>query len=216
MREDTERDGRATAGDTREHGASERGEWFAEQVEALLPSLFGTAVHLTRDPADAEDLVEDALVKAWSRLSSLRDPSALEAWLCRIITNTFLNQRRTEGTRPHMEAYEEAGLEDGGFSLFERLHQPFLLWRTNPERDFLNRLLRDDLARAIDALPDAFRVAVLLVDVRGFSYREASQTLEVPIGTVRSRLARGRSLLQEKLWRHAMENGLKGPAEGGA
>lgn len=186
---------------------------FEAEIETLIPKLFATAVRLTRDPVDAEDLVEDAIVRAWSSLDSLQDPDALDAWLHRILTNTFISQRRSEQARPGTEPYVEEPTDEGGFSLFERLHQPFLLWQSNPEQDFLNRLLRDDLARAIDDLPDAYRIAVVLVDVQGFSYRSAAETLEVPIGTVRSRLARGREQLQRSLWRQAIEGGLRSRSE---
>ena len=99
------------------------------------------------------------------------------------------------------------GVEE--FSLFEHLHQPILLWWGNPEQDFLNGLLRDDLVRAIDGLPDPYRTVVVLVDVREMPYREVAIALDVPIGTVRSRLARGRSMLQKALWENAREAGLR-------
>lgn len=98
--------------------------------------------------------------------------------------------------------------EEASFSLFEELHQPFLLWWGSPEKEFFNKLLREEIEKAIDALPEAFRVAVVLSDLEGFSYREIAQILRLPVGTVRSRLARGRSLLQKALWGHAQEAGL--------
>jgi len=188
---------------------SARRQWFAAQIEGLLPRLLATAMRLTRDRTEAEDLVADALVKAWSGLDSLKDPEALGVWLCRIVTNTFISQQRTSESRAAREPYEEGAEAEASFSLFERLHQPFLLWQSNPERDFLNRLLREDLTRAIDALPDAFRLAVILVDVQGLSYQEAAESLCVPVGTIRSRLARGRSLLQEALWTQAVDAGFQ-------
>ena len=97
--------------------------------------------------------------------------------------------------------------------MFERLHQPFLLWFSTPEREFLDKLLREDLERAIDQLPEAFRVAVVLADVQGLSYQEIAHALRIPIGTVRSRLARGRAALQKALWQHGLDAGLvKAPA----
>jgi RNA polymerase sigma-70 factor (ECF subfamily) len=98
--------------------------------------------------------------------------------------------------------------DDSTFSLFERLHQPFLLWSTNPEQVFFAKLLREDLERAIDGLADPFRMVVVMVDVQGWSYQDAAQELHVPLGTVRSRLARGRSALQRALWEHARDVGL--------
>jgi len=183
--------------------------WFDNEIQRLLPRLMATALRLTGDQADAEDLVAESMVKALGGLESLKDRDALGAWLCRIVTNTFLSQRRSAAANRETEVYDERADGEEGFSLFERLHQPFLLWQSNPEREFLDRLLRDDLARAIDGLPDAFRAAVVLVDVQGCSYRETAEALDVPVGTVRSRLFRGRSLLQESLWTHAVDAGFK-------
>ncbi len=183
--------------------------WFETEVQGCLPGLLATALRLTKDQADAEDLVADSLVKGWNRIDSLRDRSAFRGWMCRILTNTFLSQRRAEAARPQTESYEQEGGGNDDFSLFERLHQPFLLWQSNPERDFLNRLLKEDVACAIDCLPEAFRVVVVLVEVQGLSYQEVAEVLSVPIGTVRSRLARGRSLLQKALWTQAVDVGLR-------
>lgn len=190
-----------------------RHEWFAREVETLLPRLMGTALRLTRDRTDAEDMVADAVATGWSKLDKLDDPTALGPWLCRILTNAFISGQRRPAARAETEPYlEVAGEGDESFSLFERLHQPFLLWQANPERDFLNRLLREELEAAIDALSEPFRVVIVLVDVQGFSYREASEALGLPVGTVRSRLARGRSRLQEALWTQAVDAGYRGDA----
>lgn len=183
--------------------------WFEKEIQRLLPRLMATAVRLTRNRADAEDLVADAVVKALESLESLEDRDALGAWMCRIVTNTFISRKRSARANRETEVYREHPDDAGRFSLFDRLHQPFLLWQSNPEQEFLNRLLREDLEKAIDGLPDVYRVAVVLVDVQGLSYRETAETLDVPVGTVRSRLARGRSLLQEALWSQAVDAGLK-------
>jgi RNA polymerase sigma-70 factor (ECF subfamily) len=106
-----------------------------------------------------------------------------------------------------MEPEPEDG-EGEPFSMFERLHQPFLLWWTTPEEEVIAKLLREDIERALDALPDAFRIAIVLVDVQGNSYTEAADLLGVPVGTVRSRLARARAQLQRALWQHAKDAGL--------
>ena len=108
----------------------------------------------------------------------------------------------------HIEYIEEYSEEAEHFSLFEQLHQPFLLWWGNPEKEFLDDLLQKDIVAAIEALPEQFRVAVLMADIEGLSYQEISETLEVPVGTVRSRIARARSALQKQLWEHALEKGL--------
>ncbi|MDH5436448.1 MAG: sigma-70 family RNA polymerase sigma factor, partial [Gammaproteobacteria bacterium] len=91
----------------------------------------------------------------------------------------------------------------------DRLHQPFLLWFSNPEIEFVNNLMKEDIQRALDGLHESYRVVVVLADVEGFKYTEIAEMLEVPVGTVRSRLARGRSYLQKALWHHAKELGLE-------
>lgn len=182
--------------------------WFAAEVERLLPALLGTALRLTRDRADAEDLVAEAVANAWIRLDSLHDVSAFAGWLFRILNNAFLSSRRAAAVRGAVEPFDEEVHGAKGFSLFEHLHQPFLLWWGNPERAFLDRLLREDLERAIDALPDPFRLVAVLVDVQGCSYQEVAEALGVPLGTVRSRLARGRAALQQALWEHGRDAGL--------
>jgi RNA polymerase sigma-70 factor, ECF subfamily len=187
---------------------AETQEWFGREVSDALPALYGNALRLAGEPADAEDLVADAIAKAWSNLASLSDRSRFRSWLFRILMNTFLSDRRAAARRGPHEPLEDV---DADFSLFERLHQPFLLWWDNPEQAFLDRLVRDDVQRALDAVPDVFRLPLLMADVQGFSYQEIADTLDVPIGTVRSRLARGRARLQKSLWQHARDAGIAGP-----
>ncbi|HEU5170607.1 MAG TPA: sigma-70 family RNA polymerase sigma factor [Gemmatimonadales bacterium] len=184
--------------------------WFEHATLAVLPDLVSTALRLTRNRADAEDLVADAIARAWLGLGSLRERERFRGWIFRILTNLFLSERRAHAGRPEEEPLDEGGAE---FSLFERLHQPFLLWWSSPEQEFLDKLVREDLTRAIDALPEPFRLVVVLADVQGLSYQAVSETLAVPVGTVRSRLARGRALLQRALWAHACDAGLRPTAQ---
>jgi RNA polymerase sigma-70 factor (ECF subfamily) len=181
-------------------------DWFGSAVAELLPDLFGTALRLTRNRADAEDLVADAVTKALAHLDDLDDRARLRGWLFKILCNGFLSSRRTAASRRIHESLDEDC--DDAFSLFEQLHAPILLWWGDPEQRFLDRLLRDDLVRAMDALPETFRLVVVLADVQGYAYQEIADTLDVPIGTVRSRLARARALLQKALWEHARDAGL--------
>jgi RNA polymerase sigma-70 factor (ECF subfamily) len=186
--------------------------WFEIETELLLPDLYGAALRLARNEADAQDLVADAVGRAWTNLDSLQDRQSFRGWVFRILHNCFVSRRRAARVRPTEESYDDAA----GFSLFERLHQPFLLWwGTSPEQQFLDKLLSEDLARAVDALPEAFRAVVVLADLQGFSYREIGGILDIPIGTVRSRLARARSALQRALWDHAVDAGLRTPGEKG-
>ena len=172
----------------------------------LLPDLFGTALRLTRNRADADDLVADAVARGWIHLDELADRTRVRGWLFRILTNAFLSARRTDARRGQHDSLDDETVD--GFSLFERLHAPILLFWGTPERDFLDKLLREDLARAIDGLPEPFRVVVVLADMHGCTYQEIAQRLHVPIGTVRSRIARARALLQKALWTQARDAGL--------
>lgn len=186
--------------------------FFRTQIERLTDRLYGTALRLTRDRTAAEDLVSESVVKAWSSLDTLHDRICFEKWIFRILTNTFFSDcRRTremplDASRNRTDGDE--GEDEDEFSIFERLYQPFLLWWSNPEQELLNKLLREDLDAALDALPECYRDVVILVDLQGCSYPEAAETLAVPIGTVRSRLKRGRSALQRALWEQARAAGL--------
>jgi RNA polymerase sigma-70 factor, ECF subfamily len=122
-------------------------DWFEKAVLAVLPELVGTARRLARNREDAEDLAAEAITRAWLHRGSLRERQRFAGWILRILTNLFISRRRSDASR-----HEETGLdEETEFSLFERLHQPFLLWWGTPEQDFLNRLLREDLVHAIEA-----------------------------------------------------------------
>jgi RNA polymerase sigma-70 factor (ECF subfamily) len=154
--------------------------------------------------------VAEAITRAWRARASLTEAAAFRAWLFRILTNTFISERRKTLARPREELLlDESSEAESGFSIFERLHQPFLLWFANPEQEFLDKLLREDLERALAALPAHYRVVVVLADVEGLKYGEIAEALDLPIGTVRSRLARARSALQRTLWDVAIDHGLQ-------
>ena len=181
-------------------------EWFAQAVADALPGLFGAALRFTRNRADADDLVAESVAKGWANLDTLTERGKVRGWLFRILTNAFLSGRRTEARRGVHESLDAAADDD--FSLFEQLHRPILLWWGNPEQEFLDKLLRDDVGRAVDALQEQFRLVLVLADMQGHTYQEIADMLDVPIGTVRSRLARARAQLQKALWTHACDAGL--------
>lgn len=191
-------------------------EVFEAEVMAILGRLHGVARRLTRNDADAEDLVGETVVRAWKARESLADPAAFRGWIFRILNNTFISDVRRASVRPQTETYQEEGDEETApsFSLFERLHQPFLLWFSNPEQEFLDRVLREDLDRALAELPDHYRVVVVLSDLEEFKYGEIAEALDIPIGTVRSRLARARCALQKLLWQQARDRGFAGAPDG--
>lgn len=192
----------------------DRRECFQKEVERLLDRLYGTALRLTRNRADAEDLVAESLAKAWAALPNLQDPRSTEKWLFRILVNTFISDRRRK--RPEIDAtLDSEGEGTRGFSLFAKLHQPFLLWWGNPEQNFIDKLLREDIEKAIDGLPESYRIVFVLTEIHGFTYAEVAEHLEIPVGTVRSRLNRARSQLQSALWAQAKEIGLDRAREKG-
>ena len=189
---------------------------FETQVLALLGPLHGVARRLTKNDADAEDLVAESITRAWRARASLVNGGAFRAWMFRILNNTFISGRRKVLVRPWEEPLVDASSEDCAFSIFERLHQPFLLWFANPEQEFLDKLLREDLDRALAGLPEHYRIVVVLADVEGHKYGEIAEALGMPIVTVRSRLARGRCALRRALWSDARDHGLQTSGTGGA
>jgi RNA polymerase sigma-70 factor, ECF subfamily len=181
--------------------------FFRAEIERLMDRLYGTALRLTRNPADAEDLVAETVLKAWAHFGQLADRQCFHKWLLRILANTFIsNQRRA---RPEIFDALEMDDEDCQFSLFEKMHQPFLLWWSNPEQELVSKMLREDIEAAIDDIPTPFRTVLVMIEINGQSYAETADALRLPIGTVRSRLSRGRCLLQKALWEQAREAGLK-------
>ena len=190
-----------------------RQRWFEQRLAPLLDRLYGCALRLTRDPDDAEDIVAEAVGKAWTRLGELRDPQCFDGWLLHILNNVFISEWRRRQCRPQRLASAEAPspdeLDTRIFTRFQQLPQPFLSWWNSPEEQFFNSLLQEDIQRAIDALPDPFRVTMVLVKIKGYSCAEASCLLGIPEGTVRSRLSRARALLQETLWEQAGDAGVR-------
>lgn len=183
--------------------------YFEANIESCLDRLYGAALRLTRNSSDAQDLVAETVTRGLDKIDSLKDCDRFIYWLMRIMTNHFISEHRKVENRTRHESYTEEPIDDEApFSLFEQLHQPFLLWWGTPEQDFLNKTLGEDITRAMDSLPTNYRVVVVLSDIEGLTYQEIADTLETPIGTVRSRLARGRSLLQKSLWKHGEERDL--------
>ncbi|WP_254275566.1 RNA polymerase sigma factor [Halomonas sp. 3H] len=200
----------------RERGSAYRRQWFEARLEPLMDRLYGTALRLTRHPDDAEDIVAEAVGQAWRRLDTLRDPQRFEAWLFHILTNAFISEWRRRRSHPQesSEGPDTEELAAEQFTLFQQLHQPFLLWWGSLEEQFFNSVLQEELQAALDALPDPFRLVIVLVEVQGYTYEEVSRLLGIPLGTVRSRLSRARGLLQKSLWRQARDAGVASGHQG--
>lgn len=176
---------------------------FTEEALAHLDALYGVACKLTRNPTEAEDLVQDALVKAMRGRDQFQAGTNLKAWLFRILTNTFINKYRRGGLeRSVLEGPDADPLADGWVSA-STMRQ-----LRDPETLALMPLVEQEIGKALDALPPEFRLAVVLSDVEEFSYEEISRIMGCPIGTVMSRLHRGRKLLQGALYNHAMALGI--------
>jgi RNA polymerase sigma-70 factor (ECF subfamily) len=176
---------------------------FTEECVAHLDALYGVACRLTRNPTEAEDLVQDALVKAMRARHQFLVGTNLKAWLFRILTHTFLNKYRRGGLeRSLFEGPDADPLADGWVSA-STMRQ-----LRDPEQIALLPIVEGEVGRALDALPTEFRLAVILCDVEEFSYEEIAEIMSCPIGTVMSRLHRGRKLLQRSLYEHALALGI--------
>lgn len=181
--------------------------FFSRGIEENMDALYGTALRLAKSGADAEDLVAEAVSKAWSAVETLQDRQRFRPWLFRILHNCFISKYRREAVRPAEEAIG-AGEDEELATLLNDQPDEFLIWWANPEREFFNNMLGTAINSAIDDLPDAFRATIILVNVEGLTYDEAAEVLGVPPGTIRSRMKRGRTLLQKALWRQARDAGI--------
>jgi len=167
---------------------------FERDALGYTNQLYAAALRMTRNPADAEDLVQETFLKAYRAYDQFREGTNLKAWLYRILTNTFINTYRREARRPAEVDLDE--VED--LYLYKRLAGNGGV--PSAETEVLEQLGEAEVKAAIDRLPEYFRLPVVLADAEGFSYKEIAEILEIPIGTVMSRLHRGRKILQRELW----------------
>ncbi|HLL23416.1 MAG TPA: sigma-70 family RNA polymerase sigma factor [Kofleriaceae bacterium] len=183
--------------------AKEKRAEFERQALVYTDALYGAAYRLTRNARDAEDLVQDSLLRAYRFWDSFEQDSNCKAWLLRIVTNTFINEyQRKKRSREVLDAATaEQDTTDGV------LVQASATDRQSPEKALLERSVSDDVQRALDNLPDDFRTAVVLCDVQGLSYKEIAEIMQTPVGTVMSRLFRGRKLLAAALREFALAEG---------
>ncbi|HUF14734.1 MAG TPA: sigma-70 family RNA polymerase sigma factor [Acidimicrobiia bacterium] len=167
--------------------------------------LYSAAMRMARNPADAEDLVQETYLKAYRAYHTFQEGTNLKAWLYRILTNTYINKYRKESRRPN--EVDLGDVED--LYLYRRLgsEDTAEVSRTTEDR-VLDGLVESDIKAAVEELPENFRLPVLLADLEGFSYKEIAEILDIPIGTVMSRLHRGRKAMQKRLWEFASKRGL--------
>ncbi len=183
---------------------------FERDALPFLDQLYGAALRMTRNPADAEDLVQETYLKAYAAFASFTAGTNLRAWLFRILTNTYINIYRKKQRQPFQTGTDD--LTDG------QLHEAESHTATglkSAEAVALDRLADEDVVSALAQVPEDFRIAVYLADVEGFSYKEIAEIMDTPIGTVMSRLHRGRRLLRTLLADYAVERGLIPATDGG-
>src|ERR1700744_3515608 len=181
---------------------------FAEMAMEYMGSLYTAALRMTRNPSDAEDLVQETYLKAYRAFGTFQEGTNLKAWLYKILTNTFINSYRARKRRPEQSELDD--VED--LYLYRRLGglEAAAAGRS-AEEEVLDGFTESDVKDALESLPEQFRMAVLLADVEGFSYKEIAEILDIPIGTVMSRLHRGRKALQKTLHDFGMQRGLVAP-----
>jgi RNA polymerase sigma-70 factor (ECF subfamily) len=184
---------------------------FAAEAMQYAPQLYSGALRMTRNAADAEDLVQETYLKGYRSYASFTEGTNLRAWLFRIMTNTFINSYRAKQRRP--TETELGDYED--LYLYKNLATVQNAAANRSAEDSLMAILPDDeVKQALEDLPDNFRLPVILADVEGFSYKEIAEMLDIPIGTVMSRLHRGRRAMQKALHDFARERGLVNAQEG--
>ena len=182
---------------------AERRRLFQEQALPFMDQLYGAAMRMTRNPADAADLVQETFVKAFAAFAQFEQGTNLKAWLYRILTNTFINVYRKkqrdpyQGTIDEMEDWQLGGAESATSSSSR-----------SAEAEAIDRMPASAVKDALQAIPEDFRLAVYFADVEGFAYQEIADIMKTPVGTVMSRLHRGRRLLRELLADYARERGM--------
>jgi|SRR6056297_75106 len=173
---------------------------FNDEIIPHLDALYNFGLRLTSDPNDAEDLVQDTIVKAYRFFSSYEKGTNAKAWLFRILKNSYINNYRRKSKKPQQVDYDEVA------TFYETIRAE----RTDTsdlEDTMYRELIDDDITNALDQIPEDFRTVVLLCDVEDFTYEEIANMLDVPIGTIRSRLHRGRNLLKAQLLEYAEDRG---------
>ena len=180
-------------------------EQFTTDAMQYAPQLFSTALRMTRNRSDAEDLVQETYIKGWRSFHTFQEGTNLRAWLFRIMTNTYINKynaQKRKGTEVELDDVEELFL----YKRLGSIDQSQL--SSSAEDQMLDLFTDDEVKNALESLPEDFRIPVLLSDVDGFSYKEIAEMLEIPMGTVMSRLHRGRKAMQKMLYEYARDRGL--------
>ena len=185
---------------------------FEEQAIPFMDQLYAAAMRMTRNPADAGDLVQETYTKAYAAFAQFEQGTNLKAWLYRILTNTFINSYRKNQRNPYQGTIDE--LEDWQLGSAESITQGRS--SRSAEAEAIDHLPDSDVKEALQSIPEDFRLAVYLADVEGFSYQEIADIMKTPVGTVMSRLHRGRRLLRDLLAGYARDRGIVVPEPTGS
>lgn len=186
------------------HEVKEKQEDFEEEMVPHLDAMYNFALRLTSDPNDAKDLVQDSIVKAYRFFNSYEKGTNAKAWLFRVLHNSYINDYRKKSKQPGMVDYRE-------ISYFFEVIRAERTDTTDMEDKIFRQLIGDDISNALEKLREKHRIVVMLCDLEDFTYEEISNMLDIPVGTVRSRLHRGRNHLKERLFMYARERGYKDP-----
>lgn len=202
-----DRTGSPTASDQVDTGLSaEDLERFEQEALPLADTLYGGALRMTRNPADAADLVQETFLRAFRSWRQFEPGTNLKAWMYRILTNLYISSYRSKMRQPQLIS----AADSADFDLYQTLMKQSPRSSRSAESIVLESLGDDDIQQKLSDLSDDFRIAVVLADIEGFSYKEIADMLDIPIGTVMSRLHRGRKALQKSLWGLAEQRGLIG------
>ncbi len=180
----------------------QRGWDFEDAAMPFLDSLYNTAYRMARNPQDAEDLIQETYLKAYKYYDKFQEGTNFKAWLFKILKNTFINRYRKKQQEPALAAFSE--IEDA-FETLVSAERPGSL--PSPEERLLENVLDEHVQRAVDELPPDYRMVVLLADLEDFSYKEIAEILDIPVGTVMSRLYRGRRQLEQVMLDYARDRG---------
>jgi RNA polymerase sigma-70 factor (ECF subfamily) len=179
---------------------------FSDAAFPYMDEMYAVAMRMTRNPQMAEDLVAEVFSKAWKSFHQFERGTNMRAWLYRIITNTYINDYRKkvrQGSKVEIDKYES----QDEFYIFNKLARSVASQNEDPAQQVLSKFAEQDITNAIDRLAPGYRETVILSDMQGLSYEEISKALDIPVGTVRSRLNRGRKQLQKALWDEAVKSG---------